>query len=446
MPINRFFHIIPILLSLSSVGLCASPTVNSLITIEKALHNLDEFEKAVLDLSSPDFLRREKAYARLKQMGEKISPQLRQYQFRSNDYETRTRLGKIAEELEWDRISKPRIVSLDSDDITAHEALTSICQQAGFKNVIDPKNGIFQKRNSFHFKQLKFLEALDRISELTDISYSIDNESVQFYQNNSINPYVDYSGPFRINATQISSGKYLQLSNMRKNQLVHHPAEMMNLNLQIMAEPKTQILAINTISITKMVDDKGKNVEMKKEQDQSNVVRYYGGGLYRSNVQNANLSFARPVDCKLMRAIEAQAQLTLMVGTKPEITITDFAKLKGKKLQSSKYKIEIKEISDLKQYPVQISALLVAAGNGNQPHYDILNSLEQKILAKDAAGNDLQISFSTVNYNNDQSVSIVLDISAADQKTFSPIGSLQIVDWITKTKNIEFKLKDVPLP
>ena len=69
-----------------------------------------------------------------------------------------------------------------------------------------------------------------------------DDETIRVYNQDSLNPFVAYAGPFRFVAQNINSNKSVQLAGVNRQTGLLRPQEYMNLSFQVFSEPKNPIL------------------------------------------------------------------------------------------------------------------------------------------------------------------------------------------------------------
>src|SRR5262249_38263945 len=149
-----------------------------------------------------------------------------------------------------------------------------------------------------------------------------DDETIRVYNQDSVNPYVAYAGPFRFLATNIHSNKSVQLSGVSRRGGGQYRNEYMNLSFQIQSEPKCPMLGVTQAEVITAVDEFGGSLAPPK--DPNNRSEYYGGGRMRGHNTYGNLNLSRgDRSATTIKTLKAKVGILLLTGTTPEISVSD---------------------------------------------------------------------------------------------------------------------------
>lgn len=405
----------------------------------------DRVKAAVAGLASSDFEVREKANGDILLWGEKVAPQLKRAYPAVTDAEARRRLAVILQRLEFDRLSTARKVTLIAERITAPNALRQIAHNAGYRFRADGLGDEIEKKKVYYFdlKDKPFWEVADAICNASGLGLQVDEDgTIRAFNQDTYSPNVSYSGPFRIVANQIHASRYLQLSGLSKQALPTANPESLSLNLTVFAEPKTTIVGTRGPTILKIVDESGKTVP-QPPIDQN--IAYYGGSGYKGFAQNLHLAFSRPAkDATKLKEIRAKAQLIVLTDTKPDATVNDLLKSKGKKFRGRSADIEITDVAEANS--IATVSATISNPNGNPNDYQWVNSLWQRFEVTDAKGEKFSVNITSTSYNSPQQVTVQFQATPPDGTKCGPPSTFTLVEWVTRTVDVEFAFKDVPLP
>ena len=112
---------------------------------------------------------------------------------------------------------------------------------------------------------MPFWVAIDRVATATGcIVYCEEygDNNIRVYNQDTMNPYVAYAGPFRFLATNINSNDNIQLSGISRRGGGGQRYANMNLNFQIQSEPKNPMLGVTQAEIISAIDENGASMVM----------------------------------------------------------------------------------------------------------------------------------------------------------------------------------------
>jgi hypothetical protein len=435
----------------SASAATAGPAVHSIVMPSALVKELapaipvDRVKAAVAGLAASDFEVREKAHAEILAMGEKGFPQLKGAQSTVTDAEARRRLAVIVQKLDFDRLSTARKVTLVTDRITAPNALKQIAHSAGYRFRAEGLGEEIEKKKvySFNLKDKPFWEATDAICNASGLGLQVEEDgTIRAFNQDAYSPNVSYSGPFRIVANQIHASRYLQLSGLSRQALPASTPESLSLNMTVFAEPKTTIVGTRGPTLVKIIDEWGKTVPQPPIDQNTS---YYGGSGYKGFAQNLHLGFSRPAkDATKLKEIRAKAQLIVLTETRPDAVVNDLPKSKGKKYRGQSADIEITDVAEANGTATVTATITNPTGNPND--YQWVNSLWQRFEVTDAKGEKFTVNITSTSYNSAQQVTVTFQATPNDGIKCGPPATFTLVEWVTRTVDVEFAFKDVPLP
>ena len=121
------------------------------------------------------------------------------------------------------------------------------------------RHGRRRPQHDFEFDNTPFWQAVDKVADRRRVHVvaDYDDDTIRVYNQDSINPYVAYAGPFRFLATNINSNKSVQLSGISRRGGGNAPHEYMNLSFQIQSEPKNPMLGVTQPEVISAKDEHG---------------------------------------------------------------------------------------------------------------------------------------------------------------------------------------------
>src|SRR5262249_10856075 len=157
------------------------------------------------------------------------------------------------------------------------EAVAELGKQTGYKISIWPEappNGDQDKLvYSFHFNQLPFWEALDRVCEAgglvaQHLYYGDENLRLQ-YQDSYV-PRARRSGPFRVVAQGSQYNRSIPFGTLpRQAPLGQQGPEELTFSLVLATEPRLPLLRVGTVRLTEARDDENRSMLPGRTEDPS---------------------------------------------------------------------------------------------------------------------------------------------------------------------------------
>src|SRR5262249_48887317 len=131
------------------------------------------------------------------------------------------------------------------------------------------------------------------------INMNDGQEGIQLVFQNSISPYINHSGPFRLVASNFQYNKNINLQQIPRTGLGDQYSENLNFYFMINPEPKLPLLGIGQPRVTVATDDQGHSMAFPQANDSSYEIEmqqafYRGNNGYRSWNQQAAVNLLWP--------------------------------------------------------------------------------------------------------------------------------------------------------
>lgn len=403
----------------------------------------------IAQLGSADYRVRERAALELSRQGEAVLPQLRGALAATTDAEVARRLDDLIRKLEYDRLTRPRRVTLHVKDKPLNAILEEISRQTGYvfaAGTIRP-----DITYSYDWENVPFWQAVDAVTNAAGVTIYPEYDDVgtlRVYEQDVYNPYVAYSGPFRFIATNINSNRNIQLSGLSRRFGPPVQPEYMHFNFQIQSEPKAPILATTFTELTAAEDDTGQSLLPTNDPNYQKRVSYYNGG-YRGYNVHASLNLLRASrQASTARVIKGLIGVQLLTGTRPEITVPNPLAVKNAKFLGRTVEVEI---DSLVENNTQYTLTATVKRLGPVPQemdFTWSQSVWQKFELVDEKGVKLH-NYGANNQNNQPNVvQLTLIFSRDERPGRKPGKPVQLVynEWLTTLVESAFEFKNIPLP
>jgi len=410
----------------------------------------------IADLGSEDYRVREKAGRELAVLGERALPGMKSALLATDSPEVQRRLAVLVRKMEIDRLISPKRITLTVKQKTVKETLDEISKQSGYKIEYGGANGA-EQRHDFEFENAPFWVAIDKVAAASGcvVFAESDDETIRVYNQDSINPYVAYSGPFRFLATNIHSNKSVQLSGISRRGGGNNRYENMSLQFQIQSEPKNPMLGVTQAEIISAIDENG--LSLVPPKDPNNRQSYYENRGMRGHNTYGNLNLNRTGGAAVSRikSLKAKIGIILLSGVTAEIAIADPLKTKAKTFVGRTTELDfgslVEDPNTKGAYVLEVTMKKLGTTDENQQDYNWSNSAWSKLELQDAAGNKYQTYGPNSINNNGSSVQITLPFNVSDRRTgkqlkLGPPTKLIVNEWLSVTHEVTFEFKDLPLP
>jgi hypothetical protein len=405
-----------------------------------------EIDRLVGELRSPNYRNREAAGKALLSIGDRVLPQLKSLLKTERDQEAHRRLEMIVSSIENQRLITARKITFQAKDKTANEIVAEIEKQSGYALSYNGNNNPNQKFN-FDWKDVPFWEALDQICDEAGLQANPNGNdgALNLYNNgSSYSPYVCYSGPFKIMASNINMSRNIQLANIPRNGM-NIANGYNNLNFTVYSEPKVPLLSIGQATITKAVDEKGNSLVMPVDNNNQYSSRYYGGSYYRQFYQSFSINLSRPnQQAQMIKEIVGTVPVTMLSETRAEISINDILKVKEKKFVGRTIELDVK--STTYQNDVFTIELTASRRDSNQQDYNWAYSVTQRFQLLDEQNRPYQYNGVQNQQNGNNVVTVTLQYRQPYNRKIGKPAKFEFQEWFTITRDVDFRFKDIPLP
>jgi hypothetical protein len=400
----------------------------------------------VAKLGVADFRAREAAHRELVALGDAARPALVRAAEATDDPEIERRLEVLVAKLDRDRLVQPKRITLRGR-YPVETVLAQITKQTGyaFTNVAnDDKVSMVVNWNG-----VAFWDAMDEIATATGFSIQMsgdESQSISLQNNDTHDPYVFRTGPYRFVATNIGTNTNRQLSGLPRRSVPFANYGNLNLNLAILSEPKNPMLSAGTPTITRAVDDTGHSLLPDADGTTRFVSGYYGGGHQRGHYLYLYANLAKPhKDATAIKELRGKVAVALLVGTRPELTIEKLATVRKKTFVSRTTEVAIESVSESGDggFSVALTAKLLQP---NPDDYTWSTAFPQRLEAYDADGRKFANAGVGLQQPGPGSTSVTVQFAVPEGKKYGPPAKLVLVEWLSTTREIEFAFDGIPLP
>ncbi|MBY0513879.1 MAG: hypothetical protein K2P78_08200 [Gemmataceae bacterium] len=405
-------------------------------------------------LGADDYATREQAGKDLLGMGDKVLPDLRKALAGTDNPEVSRRLAVLVRKLDLDRLVAPRRVTLSVQNKPVKDVVEAIAKQTGYKLTY---NGSSDAGLTVDWKDVPFWEAVDRVALSAGlmVQAGYDDDTVQLFPSRSLNPFVAYTGPFRVVAQQLSLSRSVQLSGLDPNGAAarNRGPESLNLSFQVFSEPKNPILGTTQAELVGGADDLGGSIIPPKDPNNPNQYRqagYYNQG-YRGHQAYGNLNLVRSNPAAaVVRTLKGRIGIVMLAGVVPEVVVPDPLKVKNKKYTGRTIVVEVESVTETGANSYAVTITVSRIGGNNQYDYSWSNNLWQKLeLVDEQGGKYRSFGYNSINHNPGSlhaTMTFGPDHRTPNPAKLGPPVKLTFNEWQTLTHDVAFEFKDVPLP
>jgi hypothetical protein len=405
-------------------------------------------EQLIERLGNRDFKTREAAAKALAARGEEALPAMRKA-VAHPDPEVRKRLEQLIVDTERAALLAPKRVTLKLENVPLKDALGELTRQSGYR--LDLQGGMPQQIVSIDVHNVTFWEALDKLSTQAGLvlqqHHDMQGGLILFAQN-SITPFIDYRGPFRVWATGFHYNKSLTFGSIPRNQAgAGQRSEQMSFMFSLVAEPKLPLLGLGQPKLAVAIDDQDNSLVLPPNKN--GVYETYHSGYYgyRNLVLQTQVQLVGPsAAARSLKLIKGSLPVTLLAEQRPEITVDQILTVKDKKFEGKDVTIEIAEVKEAPGKTYQI--VMTARRNGKEQAYDYTwtNSLHQRIELADDKGQKFQShGFNWIN-GTPTTVQGTFMFGDGGNAQLGKPAKFTYFGWVTMQHQVDFEFKDLPLP
>lgn len=400
----------------------------------------------VAKLGAGNFRDREAAHRDLVALGDRARPALVRAADATENPEIERRLEVLIAKLDRDRLIHPQRITLRGrypvETILAHIARQTGYSLAKYEN--EDKIAMIVDWNG-----VSFWDALDEIATATGSAIQMTGDEAQpigLQSSDVHDPHVCRVGPYRFVATNIGTTANRQLSGLPRRTPSTANYGNTNLNLAILSEPKNPMLAVGTPTISKALDDTGHSLVPVADESNRFISGYCGGGQQRGHHLHLYANLARPhKDATAVKELRGKVTVTLLVGTRPELTIEKPAAARKKTFVSRTTEVTIDSVTDTGDggFSVSLTAKLLQP---NPDDYTWSSAFPQRLEAYDAQGRKFANAGVGLQQQGPGSTTVSIQFAAPEGKKLGAPAKLVLVEWLATTREVEFTFKDLPLP
>lgn len=398
-------------------------------------------------LAAANFREREKANRELTALGDFARPALQKAVEATDNPEIERRLEVLIAKIDRDRLVLPKRITLRGK-YSVEDLLKQVTRQTGYTFAEIANEGKISM--VVNWKETTFWDAMDEIANATGFGIQMagdDANSIGFYQNETYDPHVCRSGPYRLVATNIGTNANRQLSGLPRKGLPLVQYGNANLNFTLFSEPKNPMLGVGTPVLTKALDDTGHSLLPGPDDgNQRFSSSYYGGGGQKGHNLYVYAGLAKPSkDATVIKELRGKVAVTLLAGTRPELTIENLKGAKKKTFVSRTTEVTVDSVGDPDESGFTVT-LTAKQLRPNPEDYNWSAAFPQKLEAYDTAGQKYLNGGASAQQQGTGSTSVTVQFAPPAGKKLGPPTKLVLVEWLAVQRDVEFTFEGIPLP
>jgi hypothetical protein len=428
-----------------SVGLCALGWSTSLAQEKSPPKPAPEpLEKLVERLGARDYKTREAASKALEAHGFDSLPAMRKALETATSAEVRKRLSIMVQNLERAEVLSPKRLTLKFVDQPIAEVVKEIKKQTGYPILNQSGNN---PKITIEMENATFWEVMDRLCLVAGLTvHHNEPQGMVLQYNDYFTPCVSYRGPFKIVGNNFNYNKTVNFGPLPRNPANNQMrSESLTFSFTLSTEPKLPIMSVSQPKVLEAVDEKGVSMVVPQSSHESMYHSYSGYRQFQSG-SSVNLQWPNK-ETRMVKRLRISLPVTFLASQKPEITVEDPMKVKGKKFTGPHSELqidEVKETNNKTQFQVKLTARNTGAGAAQD--YTWANSVPQRIDLLDAKGR----KFFQQGYNYENSspghMQATFMFGTNGDATIGPPVRLVFNHWETMQHTVEFEFKDLQLP
>lgn len=425
-------------------GLCALALTTHSWADDKAPAVTDPTAKLIERLASPDYKVRESATKALEERGVELLPELRKALDGEHPAEARKRIAALVERFERLRILSPRRITLSLKDRPVAEAIKEIAKQTGYAIQYQGNRNVLI---TIDFKNATFWEAMDYICTMAGlVMHHNEGQGLVLYQNEGYWPYVYYDGPFKVVANNFNYNKTFNFGPLQRNPAANQlRSESLTFSFTLHSEPKLPLMSVSTPRIIEATDDMG--MSMKPETNPHEVAYQHNYSGYRTYQYGSSLILSWPnKEARTVKRLRGLIPVTLLGEQKPEVTIPDILKAKGKKVTSSTVELQIENVTEQNKTRYLIKMNVRNLASNASSDYTWMNSVHQRIELQDAKGNKYYSQGMNWENSSPAYLQATFIFGNNGNATLGPPAKLIYNHWSLMQHSVPFEFKDLTLP
>jgi hypothetical protein len=412
-----------------------------------------------------DWATRERAEKKIVAMGMAALPILRKAAVHA-DPEVRRRAWRLLPGLEHAALVMPKRYTFNVVDQPISGVLEAMKKATGYK--IENNAGTImwpagpdgkvppgERKFTYRFKNATYWEIMDRLTLDTrlQVQQNWGDDIIRLYHGGTTPAYSGYDGAFRYTANNFQMYRNVDLSRPADSVPGGGRSESLTLSLTLWAEPRMPFLGVETPRLEVARDDrKGSMIPITtlSEYGDGNPWggrfisrRYYGGGYKQPTIQ-VSVNLAAPsVGARRLALVKGVVPVSLLIDQKPIVVSDDIEKAKGTKKEVEGVEFHIQDYKALPNNQCQVQ---FTVNNKAAPgDYTFMNTIYQRLELFDGAGVKYQNYGSSWGGGPAGVMNLTLTFGHFGGKIGSP-KKFVYHHWVTKTHEISFEFKDLPLP
>jgi hypothetical protein len=416
----------------------------------------------ISQLADRDWAVRDAAEKQIVNMGLQAVPLLRRAAT-NPDPEVRRRAMRLLPGLEHALLVQPKRYTFSLVDQPIGKLIDILKKESGYKiesnlglitNPPGPDGKVVpgERKFTYHFKDATWWQIVDRINADVPLQppANYGDDTVRFYRASgptNTSPFVGYDGGFRYMANNFSLSRNVEFGS--KPGTGGARSESLLLYLTLHSEPHMPFLGVDQPRLEIARDDlKGSMVPLPNvgegDDGTGRVVtrRYYGGTYKQTSVQVSLPLAAGAAGAKRLAHVKGVIPVTLLAAQRPVVITEDTAKAKDFKKDIEGVEFHIREVKTLPNNQIQVQLNVTNKANPND--YNLMNTIYQRLELFDTKGVKFQ-NYGSSWGGGGAGINLTLTFGNFNGK-MGPPAKMVFHHWETRTHEVAFELKDVPLP
>lgn len=421
-------------------------------------------------LGDRDFRAREVAERRLRAEGAAALPLLRKA-LRHEDLEVRRRALRLVPSIETEVTFAPKLVTMRVVDQPLKAVLSALGKASGY-SLTDAEVMRFNPRGipnpnakapdpakdktfSYDFVSVPFWDAVDRVCRDAGLSvyqqpYVMNDETVRFTKNEGYSPFTCRHGPFRVTANSLQGLRNVELNTAK---MTEGRSEKLTLEFTVFAEPRLPLMHLGEPRLESAYDELKNSMLARKETVEQFDTPFgrrnmgFGRRQYSPGYKQLAMQTSLPLERTSERAttlkrVKGTVPLTVLIKQEPVVIAEKVMAAKGLKQEIGDLTFEVQDVTQPAANQVTLKLSIVNKRGGD---YTWQNSLYNRLEMLDEVGNKMQTWGSSWGGSGPNNVMMTLTYMNRAAKPGQP-GRFTFQHWETKTYDVDFDFRDVPLP
>ncbi len=407
-------------------------------------------KELIATLGTGDFQDRERATRQLLAQGVALIPELKEALAESSNPEATERLESLIHRIRVKQLFEPTRITLKLESATPRITFQELARVSGYQLPI-PDDTKVKDLMSLDVWEKPFWEVVRTINHQSGIENYANNQKLD---TDSVTPFVEVDGPFRITLESIHMCCTNQFSRPKNGTFRHDLDQFVSIRLE--SEPKLQMLGLSQIKLTRAVDNLGNNLlgtsDPEDEWQHSNrhtSLFLTHSEYFEVGVNRKDRTATEIVDLK------GVAKVVVVREIRTDITVEKL-QMTGKQTfpgQTFTLELEPARVDDQDRR----FELAVTLTQNVRERYDKLEleALPARIIIENDQGDQAQIALTLLSKTvregfarpnlESHFVQYKLTATAPPGVKASSFTRMRILDWECASKVIPFGFKKIPL-